>query len=232
MISQKDMHIFSYKDESPSNTVNRIKSILKQYNVRTTEKWYESNVPNCHIVSVSADGTSFRTTGKGLTPELALASGYGEFMERFQLGFIGRQDVQKDGAGFSSDTQCELVPANELLSRNRRWYEMLSDRLFSYIGKRYSAEELVMQYADEDGNVLCTPFYCITTDTKEYLPVALRKAAYTASGCASGNTPEAAIVHAISEIMERYCLIKASAENITPPDIPDEVLKEFKYVYQ
>ena len=231
MISQKDMHIFSYKDESPLNTVNRIKSILKQHNVNTTENWYESNVPNCHIVTVSADGTSFRTTGKGLTPELALASGYGEFIERFQLGYIGRQDVQKDGSGFSSDTQSELLPAKQLLEHNKKWYEKLSDRLCSYIGKRYSAEELVMQYADENGNVLCTPFYSVTTDTKEYLPVGLRRAAYTASGCASGNTPEEAIVHAISEIMERYSLIKATAENITPPDIPDDVLKQFKYVY-
>lgn len=231
MITQNDMHIFSYKDESPTNTVNKIKDILKKYNVETTETWYETNVPNCHIVVISANGTSFMTTGKGLTKELALASGYGEFMERFQLGFIGRKDVQKDGNYSYNDVQSELIPANQLLQQNPKWYSAFSDRLYIYTGKRYSPDELVMQYADQDKNVICTPYYCITADSKAYLPVALRKAVYTASGCASGNTPEEAIVHAISEIMERYSLVRISAEKITPPDIPEHVLKQFHYAY-
>lgn len=228
---EKDLHIFSYKDESPLNTVRKIKDILGKYDVKVTESWWDAGVPNCYIVMVSVDGTSFRTTGKGLTRELALASGYGELMERFQLGHIGRKDVQKDGNFSTNDVQSEVVSARSLLERNGKWYEIFSDRLQTYVGKKYSSEDILMQYADADGNVVCTPYYSITTDSKEYLPTALRKAVYTASGCASGNTAEEAIVHAISEIIERYSLVKIASENITPPDVPEEVLKQFKCAY-
>lgn len=230
-MNEKEVQVFSYKDETPTNTIKRIKAILQKYNVNVTESWWETGAPHCYIVVITVDGTSFRTTGKGLTKELALASGYGELMERFQLGYIGRKDVQKDGVFSSNDIQSEVIDANVLLERNSTWYELLSNRLQTYVGKKYSPDEIVMQYADKDGKVLCTPYYCVTTDSKEYLPVALRKAAYTANGCASGNTFEEAIVHAISEIVERYSLFKISLDNITPPDIPECVLQQFSYAY-
>ena len=231
MSNEKVVQVFSYKDESPANTVKRIKGILQAYHVKTTETWWDTGAPHCYIVSIRVDGTNFRTTGKGLTKELALASGYGELMERFQLGYIGRADVQKDGVLSTNDTQTEIVDAKTLLERNRKWYALMSDRLQHYVGNKYSPEDILMQYADQDGNVLCTPYYCITTDSKEYLPLALRKAAYTASGCASGNTVEEAIVHALSEIVERYCLVKIASDNLSLPDIPETVLREFTYAY-
>ncbi len=231
MMSEKDIQVIAYKDEVPSNTVKRIKAILQKYNVKVIENWWETGVPYCYIVALAVDGTSFHTTGKGLTKELALASGYGELMERFQLGYVGRKDVQKDGVFSLNDSQSETIDAQALLERNRKWYELFSNRLETYVGKQYTPEEIVMQYADQEGKVLCTPYYCITTDSKEHLPVALRKAAYTASGCASGNTLEEAIIHAISEIVERYSLIKISSDNISPPDIPEGVLQKFKHAY-
>lgn len=231
MSHEKVVQVFSFKDASPANTVKRIKGILQTYHVKTTETWWDTGAPHCYIVSIKVDGTSFRTTGKGLTKELALASGYGELMERFQLGYIGRADVQKDGAFSTNDIQSETVDAKTLLERSRKWYALISDRLQYYVGNKYSPDDILMQYADQDGNVLCTPYYCITTDSTEYLPMDLRKAAYTASGCASGNTIEEAIVHALSEIVERYCLAKIAADNLSLPDIPESVLQKFPYAY-
>ena len=77
-----------YKDDSPINTVNRIKGILKEYGIETIECWNDSGVPYCHSLRVSVFGTDFGVNGKGVTEELALASGYGELMERLQLGRI------------------------------------------------------------------------------------------------------------------------------------------------
>ena len=78
-----------YKDSSPVQTVNRIKCILDDYGIETEEIWLETNVPYCYALSVVEKNTGFRVNGKGLTREFALASGYGEFMERLQLGFVG-----------------------------------------------------------------------------------------------------------------------------------------------
>ena len=88
----------TFKDDSPLDTVKKIKGILKSYGIETEEKWMDSGVPYCYSLRVSVYGTVFGTNGKGVTKELALASGYGELMERLQLGRILKSDQQKDGA--------------------------------------------------------------------------------------------------------------------------------------
>ena len=36
-----------FKDDSPENTVKKIKNMLRSYGIGTVEKWNESGVPNC-----------------------------------------------------------------------------------------------------------------------------------------------------------------------------------------
>ena len=81
-----------YKDDSPINTVNRIKNILNDYGIKTIERWNDSGVPYCYSLRVSVFGTVFGVNGKGVTKEFALASGYGELMERLQLGRVFKGD--------------------------------------------------------------------------------------------------------------------------------------------
>jgi hypothetical protein len=62
-----------------------------------------------------------------VTKELALASAYGELMERLQIGSVfksGKQtgDTLNDSSLFGS------VPAQELLERNRQWYSLYADQ--------------------------------------------------------------------------------------------------------
>ena len=75
-----------FKDEKPVATVCRIKQILQALGIETREQWFDSSVPYCYSLRVSVVGTTFGVNGKGLTREFALASGYGELMERLQLG--------------------------------------------------------------------------------------------------------------------------------------------------
>ncbi len=220
-----------YKDESPLNTVEKIKNILHSHGIETTETWLESSVPYCYSLRVSVIGTTFSTNGKGVTKEFALASGYGELMERLQLGYIGSDDVQKDGNFSLNDAQSVTVCAADLLSENRKWYESLSEKLRFFTGEERSPEDILMQYADADGNVSATPYFNITTSQKAYLPTNLRKDVYTANGCAAGNTMQEAIVQAISEVVERYHQIYMYYGDITSPDIPEDVLKKCDVAY-
>lgn len=220
-----------FKDDSPLKTVERIKAILASHGIETEERWMESSVPYCYSIRVSIAGTTFGVNGKGVTKEFALASGYGELMERLQLGYVGADETQKDGSYSLNDSQSVRVSARELLERNRDWYEAFSRGLHWYTGEELSPDAILLQYADKDGNVNATPYYCVTRGTKEYLPVELRKGVYTANGCAAGNTMEEAIVQAISETVERHHQLKIIADNLTPADVPEEVLKTCKIAY-
>lgn len=220
-----------FKDAAPLKTVEHIRKILQENGIEVREQWFESGVPYCYSIRVSVKGTTFGVNGKGLTPEFTLASGYGELMERLQLGYLGSDEVQKDGSFSVNSTQEEAVSVRTLLERNRKWYTAMGEGLRLYTGKELTPEQILTQYADGAGNVAATPYYCVTTGTKEYLPTALRKAVYTANGCAAGNTMEEAIVQAMSEIVERKHQIRLISENITPPDVPEAVLQRCQAAY-
>lgn len=220
----------AFKDDSPQNTVTRIKRILKENGIEVEEHWNESGVPNCYSVRISVVGTTFAVNGKGVTKEFTMASGYGELMERLQLGHISSKAGQKTTLSLEN-TNTTSVPSKDLLSRNRAWYALLSDKLYRQTGTRLTPEELLAQYADSDGNVPVTPYYCANTQTMEHLPTTLRKQAYSTNGCAAGNTMEEAVVQAISEIVERQYKLHVLSEAIVLPDISEKVLKSCKVSY-
>lgn len=220
----------TFKDDTPLNTVTRIKRILKENGIEAEERWNESGVPHCYSIRIAVVGTTFSVNGKGVTKEFALASGYGELMERLQLGRISNGTHQKTALSLEN-THAEYMPLKELLHRSEKWYSLLADKLYQYTGTRLTAEELLMQYADADGNIIATPYYCANRQTLEYLPAALRKSVYSSNGCAAGNTMEEAIVQAISEIIERQFKLHILSEGIPLPDIPDDILKTYKISY-
>ena len=221
-----------FKDNSPLATVSKIKSILKEHGIETRENWHDTSVPYCFALSIQVPGTVFCVNGKGLTREFALASGYGELMERLQMGFINGPNVQKDGDFAFDSTKYKLLNAKELLERNRKWYCQLSDSLKQFTGVTMTPEEIIEQYADKDGLLSATPYWCLTTDTAEHLPTDLRKRVYATNGCAAGNSPEEAIVQAISEIVERNHQIRIIDECLSLPDIPEAVLEKYEIAYK
>ena len=222
----------SFKDATPQDTIDRIKKILADHGIETQVRWNNTQVPFCYSVRVNVAGTTFGTNGKGVTEEFALASGYGELMERLQLGYIFRHDQQKGENVAMDEGQSLTVSAAELMERNRKWYTMFADELQQNVGITMTAEALLAQYADGQGRVEVTPYYCVSTDQVEYIPTKLRKNVYATNGCAAGNTMEEAMVQAISEIVERNYKCRILRDQICVPDIPDEVLRTFPIVWQ
>lgn len=225
------VHDTNFKDDSPLNTVERIKGILKSYGMETQETWSESGVPYCYSLRVSVFGTEFGTNGKGVTKELALASAYGELMERLQIGSVlksGKQtgDNLNDGSLYGS------VPAQGLLAKNKPWYSLYANKVEKLTGCKLTEEDILKQYCDEKGNVPVTPFYCVNSRSHGYLPTKLVEILYTTNGCAAGNTMEEAIVQAISEVVERNHSERILLEGIAVPDIPEEVLHSCTIAYE
>lgn len=222
----------AFKDATPEETVERIRGILAEHGIETEERWGTSGVSFCHYVRVQVAGTTFGTNGKGLTRAFARASGYGELMERLQLGFLGNGAVQKDGDFSVNDIQQETVPAQTLLEENRHWYERYAGRLLEFTGKQMTPEQILMQYADAGGNVAATPYHNLVTGTAACIPAALRRSVYTTNGCAAGNTMEEAIVQGISEIVERNHQWRILSGQMALPDVPEETLRKYPAAYE
>ena len=73
-----------FKDASPVDTVNRIRRLMQTNGFGVEEEWRESGIKNCFSVRVTIAGTKLSSFGKGVTKELARASGHAELMERLQ----------------------------------------------------------------------------------------------------------------------------------------------------
>ena len=220
------------KDCSPTETVARIQIILTDFGIAPELRWHESGVPYCYSNTLSVPGTTFCVHGKGLTREFAIASSYGELIERLQIGFIYGPTSLKDGDFSIDDSKYELRPAKELLEANRVWYQRMSQVLLESLGEKISDEQILNQCATQDGLVSVTPYFELCSKESVYFPTVLRKRIYGSNGCAAGNTPEEALVQAISEIVERHHQITAVKEGLALPDIPEEVLENHTISYE
>lgn len=229
MISHSPIiHDTEFKDDSPANTVERIRRILRENDIEAEERWTDSGIPNCFSIRVNVSGTAMGANGKGVTRELALASGYGELIERIQLGSIlGKSDIPD-----TSVVSGLCMPASELLQRDEGWFSRIADELYRQTGDKLTAEEILAKYTKPDGSVPVYSFYRVGTGTTEYLPVLMCRQLYTSNGCAAGNTTEEALVQAISEIIERRHQTLILTDNIAVPEIPDDILRNYHIAYE
>lgn len=221
-----------YKDSSPIKTVERIRQILRENGLEPHETWYDSGVPYCYSNKINIPGFTFRSIGKGLSPELALASAYGEFIERLQLGLIYGPTSLKDGDYVLESSAKDMRPAALLLSEDRALYEKLAQLHRERIGADTTPERILAPYITDDGTVRVTPYLNLLDGKTAYLSTVLRKRLYGTNGCAAGNTPEEALVQAISEIIERNHQVRVVAEGIGLPEIPDRVLEQYPVSWQ
>lgn len=216
-----------FKDSSPIATVERIQDILQQHHIEVEERWHESSVPYCFSLSIKVAGTTFSVNGKGLTREFARASGYGELMERLQLGYARAPGMQKDGS-YSFDT-VKFPPCSveQLLQEAPDIYQTLA----RCSGTSITPAAMLRQFEDE-GGVPCVPCYDLTTGQRLHYPNDIRIKVYGSNGYSAGNTPEEAIVQAVSELVERHHQHYALLEGITLPDVPEEVLRRYEVAYR
>lgn len=219
----------NFKDSAPLDTIQTIQGILQANGIETEESWRQTGVPYCYALSVRIVGTSFSTNGKGLTPEFARASAYGELMERLQIGAIARTSMQKDGFNHSDGDSSMTCTVNQLLI-HQKWYDCMAQRFKRTSGLSVTARQILSGFADDKGQISVVPFYNLTADTPVFFPIKLRNVLYTSNGCAAGNSPEEALVQGISEIVERHHMSLINDLGCALPDIPEDVIQSYPVV--
>ncbi len=207
-----------YKDNSPNSTINTIKNILNLYNIDVVEKKWFSNLKNgCYSVRIEFSNLPAGANGKGVNKEFALASAYGEFMERLQnlvlpVPFISEHLNMYD-AHFIDEKTCEK-------NENRKFFtEIFDENTIDYLEK--------CLFENPSFN-LSTLFIDVFNMNLVYLPYKILFLLTGSNGMCSGNTTEEALVEGLCEIFERYSI---KMIYMTQPILPTIPITELENLY-
>lgn len=202
----------SGKETSPEQTIQNIRSILSSIGLFPHECFWASHAKNCYNVRLELDG--FEETGvngKGVNRAYALASAYGELMERLQCGIL-----IKPKFGLMHDVSIKYPD-----SKNEEAEDIIK-RLDEFLSKMYNIDKTELQKVFKDVNISCAPFYHVNSKSEVYLPKNLMLTVTDSNGMCAGNTVSEALVQGLSEVIERYVSKKAASERYAFPEIPKE----------
>lgn len=224
-----------YKAVSPQDTIHRIRTILHELGLFTTEQYMqeEGMYYSCRVCINNHGSGKFEigTNGKGMTAEYALASAYAELMERLENRMIvfGIKYATKYFRQRNSQLEVKNIPELPFrffpdesvreISPKEMWQYCL--QMTPNVAKYKSLETLgiknyMMYFAD---------FYNAMDDRVDNLPYYLLRMTASSTGLCAGNVPEEAILQGIYEIFERYVLQMIYLHRLTPPTIPFEVFE-------
>jgi ribosomal protein S12 methylthiotransferase accessory factor len=229
-MNQGDMQ---YKDELPINTINKIRGILGELGILTIETSWKNSIEGFYSVSLVIPNTCLTTNGKGTSYEYALASAYGELMERlqnqaaFRLGFdLSQETLSYLGFYYAPD---EInMSIEEVINSNEDW---LSKQM-SWLKPTVDKQELLklwqaVSYEDVPGDFIALPYLNIGNNCISHIPIKMISKMYMSNGMCAGNTLEEALVQGISEIMERNVITQVVSGKFVPPTIPHEYIEKF-----
>lgn len=219
-----------YKDELPLRTIGRIKDILHGLGLLPVETVWRNSVRGFYSVTVTIAGTELSTNGKGVSQEYALASAYGEMMERlqnqctFRLSFdLSPGALRHQGFYYAPDEKA--FSAAELLACGEEW-------MGTQLGALDAAADPAallrrwqgVSYEEVGADFVALPYCNLHTGNISHIPVKMASKMYMSNGMCAGNTPEEALVQGIAELFERHVNQRVVREKITPPTVPGEYI--------
>lgn len=221
-----------FKDALPARTVERIQGILASHGIETSEAGIASGVKHCHSMRVSVKDVEFGANGKGMTEDYSKASGYAEFMERLQAGYLRRRIWRDQCVDFPDEVQ---MTAADCAVSCTDWIEGMRKSLSDLFGREIPTSQIVRKLFEADGEaqtVTAIPFYDPKHDRMIYYPKKGMAFLYNTNGLAAGNNLTEAAVQSLSEIYERHNLVRMFFGNFVPPTIPEDYLRRFPKVYE
>lgn len=211
-------HIIAGKDRKPEETVDRIQQTLKSEGY-SPEILSERNNDGLYSILIGDKRANrFMANGKGVSRELALASAFGEFMERFMTRFYFYD------LWLTKDTSPPwLYDTHEVWTSKPESY-------LKFLKKFYSESILRKKYCFDinqspKGDSYCFLPFKTERDESCLIPITFWRELYTSNGLAYGNNLHEARVQALCEIIERHVKYRVIGEGLSLPEIPEDELK-------
>ncbi|MCK5884669.1 MAG: YcaO-like family protein [Bacteriovoracaceae bacterium] len=200
-------------------TIERFHSLLNKAGIEVEMSQFKNPVEHVWSVNIATKGNpSCYVNGKGITKDAAIASGLGEYFERYTQNFFfadyATEELDSPFAHHSSEV--EVTSINETLNEELRelYYDEDDDRT-------------VVDFNSSLSSIICLPFEKQSTGEKILFPMNVLSNLYGSNGMAAGNTISEAKVQSLSEIVERFVKFKVVSEAISLPDVPLEVLAKY-----
>lgn len=219
---------YHQKDKDPKETIIFFKACLKKVGIKLKEVNNKSFGSTCYSVTVGDPMFPLaRADGKGISKDLALASAYGEFLERLQNGILYPESFY-DSLKIKKNS-LTYVSLGDIIINHPNIFNSLSQDKFENTEKIWNV--------NSRKKIRSEKFFNINTGNIHFLPIQLIKLTCGSNGMCAGNTPEEAVLQGMCEIIERHCAKKAligdpySIDYINHEDIDDDqilnTIKEF-----
>ncbi len=222
-----------YKLQNPLSTIQRISDILERNGILPNIVFSGNPYPGVYSMSVKLDDArgGFQAHGKGSTYNYSHASAIAEFIERIQNGFYAQysrviQNKIAHEVGFYYFPDEKIISKKEVLALS----EAVLDDIVPHSGEgRKAYLDAYFHRLEENGQsgVVSVPFYDVTHDSLQYIPLNLLLLGIGSNGMAAGNTIIEAIFQGICEITERWAGAEIFHGLLTPPTISRDILQEY-----
>lgn len=222
-----------FKDDLPLNTINKIRNILNELGILAVEKDWQNSANGYYSVNLMIPDTNLFTNGKGTSYEFALASAYGELMERLQnYSFLRlNKDLSDEALAYKDFYYApdeKALSIKDILASKDDWFKFQ----LSHIKKNIDSKSLLekwksVSYESVESDFIGLPYVNYHNGTLSYIPIKMLLKMYMTNGMCAGNTLEEALIQGISEVLERYINKKIIRDKITPPTIPSDYIKNF-----
>lgn len=215
------------KDRIPNETIRYCKNILARIGMDYELYWGKGSIVKS--VKIIIKGCNISSDGKGITKEYALASAFGELLERLLNGVFFRMNsdlfqkskIQNRTFSFLNFGEIErylydffiMFKANKHLNNNN-----LSNSVLKYLHK-----------LNQDEQIVCVKFENLENSVM-HIPCGLIDIIYGTNGMCAGNTREEALVQGISEIFERYTITQILLEKIHIINVTERMKKQYSTI--
>lgn len=204
-----------WKDKDPVETVEDIKKFLSDRDIIVNENEITC-VGSCYAVVLMIEDTNLFVNGKGISKEFAMASAYGELMERiitnvlFRYNYYDRYSQNKEFIFLKDEVRVDRDAYDEK-DKYPLGLEQCDYDVALNVQKYFTA------YSDK---LVLEPFETLKGNKTRYFPISVLDVAYGTNGVAFGNTVEEAKTQALSEVFERYCNKRIINEEVVMPRVP------------
>lgn len=228
-----------FKDDLPINTIEKFKKKLEYIGLTFTESIFKVSDNIFYVNLLDKQNLGFKVSGKGTTKEYALASAYGEAIERVQclhfnysidwetlsrrnppnFVYLPDEKVIENSIGYQ-----DIPDVKEDILKKIKYNLLDSDsgnRCNSFLENYFSRSSIYLKFFNYNSN------------TDKYLPIQDIHNLTGSNGMSSGNTKDESFVQGISEIFERWVEEYIYQNKLTPPEVPmDYITKNYPNIYK
>ena len=219
------------KDLPLEETIANMTGILAELGMKIEIASWRNIVPHVWSLHIrDAASPMCFTNGKGATKESALCSALGEFIERLNCNFFyndqffGEEIANSEFVHYPNEQWFQPGPDDALPE------EILDDHcraIYDPDGDLAGSHLIDTNSGRRDRGICSLPFVRQSDGETVFFPSNLIENLFLSNGMSAGNTLFEAQVQCLSEIFERAVKKQIIEDEITLPDVPQEVLAKY-----